>query len=53
MVDTTEIDAAIEKMQRTLDDIQNRLARLEPLVEYAEQLLEQKARIAKWIPGKK
>lgn len=33
--------------------INQKLDRLEPLIEYAEQLVEQRARISKWIPGKK
>ena len=36
-----------------LDEILRRLQRLDPLVEYAETLLDQKARLAKWLPGKR
>jgi DNA anti-recombination protein RmuC len=47
------ITYALEQLQQSYADIQAKLARMEPLIEYAEQLVQQKERISKWLPGKR
>lgn len=43
----------LEDMRQELNAVRKDLARIQPLVEYAEQLIQQRDRISKWIPGKR
>lgn len=44
---------ALEQLQRSYADIQSKLVRIEPMIEYAEQLVNTQKKISKWLPRNK